>query len=98
VEGDRVEPPEDEAPTLPGSPQPVGCEVCAQWLGEGDSPAARAALRLDRSDLRVPALLDADEPALEVDVVPAEGLKLAGAKAAVEGGCPHGAVPFGERL
>ena len=53
---------------------------------------ARAALRIDEPRDAIPGLLDPQDPGLEVDAAPAKRLKLAAARAGVDGCCPEDPV------
>jgi hypothetical protein len=62
----------------------VGHEQVAQRGDDRDRAARGATLRLDLAHLRVPAPLDADRPASEVDGAPAEGLRFTQPQTAME--------------
>src|SRR4051794_29115713 len=63
-----------------------------------NTSAPRATLRRHRSFAFIPGTLDLDYARLQVDVFPPKAHQLAPAKAAVESGCPNGAVRLGHHL
>ena len=75
-----------------GTQQAVRSEVAAKRLAEGDAAPAGPALGLDRPDAVIPALLDSEDPSLEVDVGPPQGAQLAASQAGVEGSGPESTI------
>jgi hypothetical protein len=72
-------------------------EVCAQILRDRHAAATAPALRLDCAFLWVRGSLDADSASVEIDVRDAQCHELSEAGARVQGGCPDGEIPQGDR-